>query len=199
MRDKIFFPLALLLVVLMVGIALQPGIGRLPTGSVAGDGSNYKKIRVEGAYLNKVIPGGKAKTQLTKDTSGKWLLYIEVTAGDLADDPESGPHFQLASDIETQFSGMRVRCTVRMKPAAKQGATQARVNYSAGRIGESGWQTFDLRPDFTDFSFVYEVPKHIGDQGYDYFAIRPVVPEKTRAMLVESITFERLGRSVPEG
>ena len=199
MRDRIFFPLAFLLVVLMVGLALQPGFGQLPSGPVAGDGANYNMITVEGDYLNKVIAGGEARTELVKDKSGKRLLYIEARAGALAADPESGPHFRLASDLEVQFSGMRVRCTVRVKPAPERGAMQARFNYSAGRAGQSGWQTFDLQPGFTDFSFVYDVPVHVGEQGFDYFAIRPVVPEKTRAILVESITFERLGRTKPTG
>ena len=69
---------------------------------------------------------------------------------------------------------------------------QAKVNYSVGREGDSGWQVFDLVSGFENFSFEYVVPEHIGDQGFDYFAIRPVVPEKSRALLVESVTFERI-------
>jgi hypothetical protein len=33
-----------------------------------------------------------------------------------------------------------------------------------------------------------------GDQGVDYFAVRPVVPDKSRALIVEQVTFKRLGR-----
>lgn len=194
MRDRIFFPLALLLVLGMVGLAIWPGLTRLPVGPVAGDGVNYDRIVIEDEYLNKVVAGGEAVTKLVRE-DGRFLLLIEADAGALPDDPESGPHFQLASDLELQFSGMRIRCTVRMRPTETRGAMQARVNYLAGRVGESGWQTFDLKPEFEDFTFVYDVPQHVGDQGLDYFAIRPVVPDKTRGLLVERITFERLGRS----
>lgn len=197
MRDRIFFSLALLVVLGMVGIAIWPGLTRMPEGPVAGDGQNYDRIVIEGQYLNKVIAGGEARTELVRD-DGDYLLYIEAAAGALADDPEAGPHFRLASDLEFQFSGMRVRCTVRMRPTETRGAMQARVNYLAGRAGQSGWQTFDLRPEFEDFSFVYDVPVNIGEQGFDYFAIRPVVPEKSRGMLVERIIFERLGPTPPE-
>lgn len=193
MRDKVFFPLALLLAVVMVLVAVWPGIGRLPSGPVTGDGANYERVTVEGAYLNKVLAGGDAITELVRDKSGTYLLYIRSDAETLGPDPEEGPHFRLASDLEQQFSGMRIRVTVRMRPADTQGAMQAKVNYSTGRSGDSGWQMFDLVPEFSDFSFEYSVPVRSGEQGYDYLGIRPVVPSKERAILVERIVFERLG------
>lgn len=199
MKDKVFFPLALLVVLLMVTAAIWPGVGRLPDGPVAGDGSNYDRVSVSGAYLNKVQAGGDAITELVRDKRGRYLLYVRAEAEALRPAPEEGPHFLLASDLEQQFSGRRVRVTVRMRPADNQGAMQAKAIYSAGRAGDSGWQIFDLQPGFTDFSFEFDVPVHTGDQGYDYLGIRPVVPVKTRAILVESITFERLGRAAAEG
>lgn len=191
MRDKIFFPLAALLVAIMVALAVQPGVGRLPTGAVAGDGLNYRRIAIEGAYLNKVIAGGDAITRLVRDGQ-TYLLYIEVAEGALSDAPELGPHFRLAADIETQFSGRRIRITARVRPADARGAEQVQLNYSAGRVGESGWQVFGLQPGFTDVSFEYDVPLIQGDQAVDYFAIRPVVPDKARALVVQHIIFERL-------
>ena len=192
MRDRIFFPLAGVLVLLMVFLGLQPGIGRLPSGPVAGDGTNYDRIVIEGEYLNKVIAGGDARTRLLRTQDRGYVLQIDAEAGVLADAPELGPHFRLAPDIEVQFSGRRIRATVRMRPADDQGAMEAQANYSAGRVGESGWQTFALQPGFTDFSFEYDVPLTSGEQGVDYFAVRPVVPEKRRSLLVERITLERL-------
>ena len=56
------------------------------------------------------------------------------------------------------------------------------------------WQVFDLERGFQDFSFDYDVPLIEGDQGVDYFGIRPVVPEKSRALIVEEVKFERLRR-----
>jgi hypothetical protein len=193
MRDRLFFPLAGLLVILMVALALQPGVGRLPTGSVAGDGLNYDRIEISGAYLNKVIAGGDARTRLQRTPERGYLLEISAEADALPDSPERGPHFRLAPDIEVQFSGRRIRVTVRARPSDDQGAMQMKVNYSAGRVGESGWKQFDLQPGFTDFSFEYDVPVAEGEQGVDYIAVRPVVPEKRRGILVESIVLERIG------
>jgi hypothetical protein len=96
--------------------------------------------------------------------------------------------------MEVQFSGFTVRCTIRARPADTRGALQMEANYSAGRVGDSGWQVFDLQREFQDYSFEYDVPVIEGEQGVDYLGIRPVVPDKSRALIVESVKFERLGR-----
>tara|TARA_R110002073_G_scaffold120761_9_gene262932 strand:+ start:720 stop:1334 length:615 start_codon:yes stop_codon:yes gene_type:complete len=193
MRDWFFFPAALALVAMMVFLAIRPGIGALPSGAVAGDGANYNKITIEGDYLHKVFAGGNAKTELVDGPDNKTLLYIEAETGALRDEPELGPHFRLAADIEAQFSGKTVRITVRARPADDRGAMQIAMNYSAGRVGESGWRIFDLKPEFSDLSFDYDVPRIEGDQGVDYLGIRPVVPNKSRAVLIERITLDRIG------
>lgn len=196
MRDRLFFPLALALVMALVAIAFLPRIGRLPTGAVASDGMNYSRIEISGAYLNKVISGGEAVTRLERGPEGKYLLFIEAEKDALADSPELGPHFRLAGDIELQLAGHRVRVTVRARPAADRGAQKLRLNYSAGRAGDSGWRTFDLAPEFSDLSFEYDLPAIIGETGVDYLAIRPDVPEKPRAIIVERVVIERLARVV---
>lgn len=192
MRDHIFFPLVLVLVLALVGLAIMPGIGRLPTGAVAGDGFNYERVTITGTYLNKIIAGGDAATLLVRE-GRDYFLRIEAKAGALSDAPELGPHFRLAADLEKQFAGRRIRVSVRARPAEQRGAEAIMVNYSAGRVGESGWRTFDLQRDFSELSFEYEVPPVVGEQGVDYLAIRPVVPDKSRAILVEQVTFERIG------
>ena len=194
MKDRIFFPLALLVAAGMVGIAVMPGIGQLPTGAVTGDGVDYSEITISGDYLNKVIAGGDAVTRLIDGPGGKKQLYIEAAAGALDVAPELGPHFRLAADLEVQFSGYTIKCTVRARPADNAGALQMETNYSAGRVGDSGWKVFDLERGFQDFSFRYDVPLAEGEQGVDYFGIRPVVPEKSRALIVEEVKFERLRR-----
>lgn len=192
MRDRIFFPLAGLLVIMMVFLALQPGIGRLPTGAVAGDGINYDRIVIEGDYLNKAIAGGDARTELVRTPGGGYVLEISAAVDALNDAPELGPHFRLAPDIEMQFADRNIRVTASIKPADERGAEEVKLNYSAGRAGESGWRTFPLQAGFSDVTFEYKVPPPTGEQGVDYIAVRPVVPDKQRGILVERITLERL-------
>ena len=105
-----------------------------------------------------------------------------------------GPHFVLAPDLEVAYAGRPVRVTVSARAADKYGASGLRLNYSVGNGTGSGWQRFDLTRQFRDVSFVYELPpRNKGtDPGYDYIAIRPEVPEKRRAVFVESIVLEPL-------
>ena len=197
MRDKWFFPAAGGFAALIVIVSLLPGLGNLPSGPVTGNGKNYDRITVAGDYLNKIVAGGDAITELVRGEDGQRLLYIEAEAGALRLEADAGPHFKLASDMELQYAGQRIRCTVRVRPADDRGALQVALEYSVGREGDSGWQLLDLQPGFSDVSFIYDVPELRGEQGFDYFGIRPVVPQKARAILVERVTFERLG-PVPE-
>lgn len=192
MPDRFFFPLAGLLVLAMVFLAIQPGIGRLPTGSVAGDGTNYDRIVIEGPYLNKVMAGGEAETKIVRRAGGAYALQITAAADALASGVEEGPHFRLAPDIETQFSGRMVRVTVRARPAAAAGASEVQVNYSAGRVGQSGWRVFDLATGNGTYSFDYLVPVMSGEQGVDYVGVRPVVKQGRRSVMIDAVIIERL-------
>lgn len=80
------------------------------------------------------------------------------------------------------------------RPASDGGALSFEANYSAGPEGNSGWKRFALLQDYAPFTFTYDVPFKPMDaeRGVDYLAIRPIVPEKDRAIEVRSVTFERL-------
>ncbi|MCI4645540.1 MAG: hypothetical protein MRY64_12235 [Hyphomonadaceae bacterium] len=193
MRDRLFFPAIFLLAAALVWLALLPGVGALPSGPVSVGDGQYRQIEVSGLELNRIEAGGEVDIQLVRG-EGPAYLRMETIAGALPDDPLRGPHFMLAADLEVQFSGFEMEITVRAKPGERLGATQMMVNYSTGRDGESGWETFDLRPDWEDFTFRYRVPVKTGENGLDYLAIRPVTPDKTRSLLIESIRFRRRGR-----
>lgn len=189
-RDIFFYPAAALLAAGLVVLALSPAFGALPSGPVSvGDGA-YDTVLVAGEQLNRMQPGGDAGLALL-GTGPASAMEITITADTLSDDPQLGPHFPLAADLEVQFAGYEMAITVRAKPGAMRGATQMRVNYSTGRNGESGWQVFDLKPGYDDYTLTYRVPVRTGEQGLDYLAIRPVVPDKSRTLLVERVEFRR--------
>ena len=192
MNDRLFFPLILILAGAMVFLAMREDPDRLPTGPVGGADTDYSLVVIEDKNLNRILAGGAAEIDLI-DLDGTKYLQISADAGALVEDPALGPHFRLAADLETQFSGFTLKVTISAKPAADQGAMAFEANYSAGKAGQSGWQSFDLVPGWSDYSFEVRVPQNSG-QGVDYFGIRPVVLEKTRVVEIRSITFERLGR-----
>lgn len=190
MPDKVFFPLIILIAALMVIAAARPGVDNLPRGPIGGANSDYKTITVEGDQLNRIIAGGDAAMGLV-DREGEAVLKIESLAGTQRRDPAKGPHFELDSDLERVFSDHEVEVTLTVRPAERKGAHSFQAIYSAGRPGDSGWQTFDMIPDWRDYKFIYRVPQKTGENAFDYLGVRPVVPEDTRSILIKRITFQR--------
>ncbi len=199
MSDRVFFFGAFAVAGLMLALALLPGFNALPSGPVSGGNTDYSKIEVSGTQLNRLVAGGDSLISLKK-VDGETVLRIEVTADALSEGPLQGPHFILATDLETVFSGRNVKITVRARAADSHGAEGIRLNYALGNAAASGWQEFQMTRQFQDVSFTYNVPvRSVGHEpGYDYFAIRPVVPEKQRAVYVSSVTFEPVS-APPEG
>jgi hypothetical protein len=196
MPDKLFYPLMLLIAGAVVATALLPGMDRKPSGSVSFSAeeaqAGYQQLVIEGEELYKMVAGGEADIAFVEAPGGLQAV-ITAGAGMLSDDPLRGPHYRLAADAENVFQNKRVRVTVRAKPGTVRGASQLRMNYSTGRQGESGWIVRDLKPDFTEVSFEFLVPaKDTDELTNDYLAIRPVVPDKTRELIIDRIVIERV-------
>ena len=191
MTDTVFFPLAGLIAVLMISLAMrQPG-GALPTGSISGADTDYRIIRVGGVELNRFVPSEYADYAIVPTDSGP-VLRITPTQDFFPANADSGPHFRLAPDIETVFSGRELRVSVRARSTAEDGAAQFELNYFAGPEGQSGWQRFQLEPNFKNFSFEFKVPAAKQDQGVDFLGIRPVIDAKGAGIEIESLTFVNL-------
>lgn len=192
MNDRVFFLSAALLAMLLVLLALKPATNALPSGSVSGGGTDYTLITISGPDLNRVVAGGESRINLLGE-GGDRSLRIETQAGVLSDDPIRGPHYRLAADVELAFQKRTLEVTVRAKPSSQYGADAFIVNYSAGRDGESGWMQFQMVPEYADYAFTYDVPERGANMGVDYLAVRPVTPEKRRAIEIEEITLRPLG------
>lgn len=194
MTDRVFFLGAFIVAGLMVALGLLPGFNALPSGPVSGGNTDYSAITVSGTQLNRLVAGGDSRISL-EQVDGRTVLRIEVEAGALSALPLQGPHFILATDLETVFSGRQIKITVNARAADRHGAEGIRLNYALGNATASGWKEFQMTREFQDVSFTYNVPvRAVGHEpGYDYFAIRPVVPEKQRAVYVASVTFQPIG------
>lgn len=193
MSDRFFFFGAAVFAGLLVLAAMAPGFNQLPSGPVSGGGTDYSRIVVEGKQLNRMVAGGESDIGLVR-VDGKTVLRIGVAADTLSDEPQRGPHFVLAQDLEVAYAGRPVRVTVRARAADKYGASGILLTYSTGKGDGSDWKRFELTRQFRDISFEYELPRRDegSPPGYDYLAIRPEVPEKRRAVFIESVVLEPL-------
>jgi hypothetical protein len=202
MPDSLFFPATAMAALALIALALAPLSGRKPTGpvsySAAEAEAGYNQAVVSGDLLYKIVAGGRADITLSEE-NGEVIATIAAGAGLLPDDPVKGPHFRLGADLENVHSGRTVIVTLSVRPEPQRGASAVLVNYSTGALGESGWQTLPLQPDWTDVSFSWKVPMKPDPEalGVDYLAIRPEVPEKTRAIQIRMITLTWTGEPTP--
>ncbi len=198
LKDIVFFPVAILLALLMVGGAMQVGAGVPLCGPVGGaNGPEDYSIaiiqgrdlcRMEAVYGHELTQSAPEKPQNT--------LRILAEPDALRNDVEASAHFKLGPDLETVYAGQILRVTIRAQPSPERGALAFEFNYSTGKAGDTGWHRFYLEPGWKDYTHTIEIPNKLLEStvALDYFAIRPVIAEKPRAIEVEKITFERLGR-----
>ena len=193
--------MAFLLAAAMVFLALEPFVDRKPSGPFSAAGRNVQDLTVEGEDLFRFVAGNVGVLNLTEqgDETPHTLLHVFLEQREAYDTPLYGPHLILDSDIERNFENRRIRISITARAASEWGASEMEANYSSGRYGESGWERFKITPAFETYSFEYEVPATDANIGYDYLAVRPVVPEKQRALEIRSINFKTLSPKRQEG
>jgi hypothetical protein len=200
MRDRVFFPLAFVLASAFIFMALQPFADRPPRGPVSGGGRNAEDVTVAGRELNRFLPGTNKGTEVVTPAGvTEPVLRITRQTGEVYEDPRTGPHLVLAEDVEFAFEARPVEIIIEARSAGDFPASQFEANYFARTEGESGWQSFELTPEFKPHAFTFKVPRRGATAGYDYLGIRPVTPDKRRTIEVRSVRFHTVGaKSAPE-
>jgi len=198
MRDRFFFPLAGVVAGAFVLTAMQPFAYRAPTGPVSGGGRNAEDITVKGEELHRFRPGNYDDIAIVKPSGGgdpvvRITRLAEETRDDQRDIPAAGPHLVLAEDVENAMESRPIEVEVVARASGDFAASQFQVDYYAKPDGESGWQTFNLTPNWQAYKLEFDVPRIGPNQGYDYLGIRPVAPDKRRVMEVQSVRIHAMG------
>jgi hypothetical protein len=193
MQDRYFFPLAAVVAGAFIFTALQPFADRHPSGPLSSGGRpNPEDVTAAGDELHRFVPGNYDGLKILDTPEGK-VLQITRLASETYEHPRSGPHIVLAEDLEYVFEARPIEITIEARSSAVSGASAFEANYLAKEEGESGWQRFELTPDFQPYTFTFDTPPYGGTQGYDYLGIRPVAPDKSRVMEVRSVRFHAVG------
>ncbi len=196
MRDILFFPLAAALAGAFVFMALDPYGERLPSGPVSGGGRNAEDVLITGPELNRFVvgEGGGVAIDIGKAADGEdIILHIDREASATYEDPRLGPHLMLAEDVEYALESRPIEVIIEARSAGEFPASRFEANYFSKTEGESGWQGFDLTPEFQPYTLTFHTPKRGGDMGYDFVGIRPVTPDKHREMDVRSVRIRAAG------
>ncbi|MDJ0921432.1 MAG: hypothetical protein QNI84_09905 [Henriciella sp.] len=198
MKDIVFFPIVLLVAILMVTGAMVSDDERRLCGPVSGGAgpADYSYAIVEGRDLCRMEAGPSVELNRVGGPVDEAYLTLEAIAEDHRDDPEFNSHFKLAADLEYQYAGQKLRLLITARPSGASGAEAFEVNYSTGKAGETGWIRFNLKPGWETYRFDYNVPeKLLADSvAFDYFAIRPVIDGKARSVDIQRIEFRKQGK-----
>ena len=193
LRDSVFYPVIALIVGAMVVSALYLGWRQPQCGPFGGaDGpEDYSLIILSGQDLCRV-QGAEGYDLELEDN----VLTIRADAEANFVDVQENAHFVLGPDLETVYTGYKVRVSLTVKPTSGAGATAFEFNYSAGKAGDTGWIRFDLKPDWDTYTAEIDVQRRLleSNVSFDYISVRPVVPEKIRGIELSEIRFRRLGQ-----
>ncbi len=201
MRDPLFFALAALVAGVFVFMAMQPFVERPPRGPLSCGGCVTPEDKtISGEDLHRFMPGNFDGIAIikTQDT-GETVLRISRLAEEVYDNPLSGPHIDIDSDLEYGFEARTIEVVIEARSVGEFGASRFEADYMAKADEESGWRSadpsgkpFDLTAGFQPYTFQYDTPRRGANLGYDYFGIRPLAPDKRRVMEVRSIRFHAI-------
>lgn len=193
MRDRLFFPLAFILASSFILMALNPFSERVPSGPVSAGAGNAEDVTVNDRELYRFQPGNYESIKFIP-ASGDMPAAVQITRPATQDyqDPRSGPHLVFAEDIEFAMEHRRIQIDIEARGAGEFAASQFEANYFAKTEYETGWKPFDLTTEFQTYRFTFDTPPRGETVGYDYLGIRPVAPDKYRAMEVRSVRVHTL-------
>jgi hypothetical protein len=195
MRDILFFPLAAALASTFIFVALNPYAERLPSGPVSGGGRNAQDVTIAGDELNRFVGGttNGLTISLIRPDGGQPFLRIDRQATARYEDPRLGPHLILAEDIENALASRPIEVTIEARAVGDFPASQFEADYFATLEAQSGWQPFTLTRDFAPYTLTFFTPRRGREEGYDYFSLRPIAPDKHRVMDIRSVRIRAAG------
>ena len=191
LSDRVFFPLMLLAAISMVFVAARRPAPTCPSGSVSVSNTYYKVIPLTGHQLNRFVTNEHVqKTDCNLETD--YVLALTTAANKIyPESPDIGPHFRLAPDIESVFSGNQIKLLIEARSREKDASFE--VNYFAGPEGSSGWKRYELNQTYQQYIFDYRVPTASQDSGVDFLGIRPTGTHSDTTIEIRDLTFLTLG------
>lgn len=188
-RDRFFYPLIALLIVLIVTVAMLPSCRESLTDT---------DIRTQG-YLAlgddlALIEASPGTTVSFVGETGGQPAFVTASAhlARSAAPPSAGVFAPLGSDYERVFAGKNLRMTLTARQGSANPVETFRMGYFTAGPGDSGWQTFQLTPEFQDFSFTFTPPLPNDEPDLDYFGVWPDEEGQQREMDISKFQIEVL-------
>jgi len=189
LKDRFFYPLAALIAVAMIAIALS-----FAQKVDLSDATIWKEGYVmEGTDLSRLTaqPG----TQATFHASmGGEPAFVRLNATTARENLPPGPGIfaPLGPDYERAFSGRLLRLTVTARPSKVNPLRDFDMGYFSAGAGDSGWKRRTLKQGWSDYVLEFRPGLRVADPDLDYFSIWPGVTAEALSMDVQRMRVEVL-------
>lgn len=188
-RDRFFYPLIAILVVVIVSIAMLP--------SCREDLSD-KEIRTQGYVVQgddlALIQASPGTTVVVVGKTPNEPAFVTASAhlSRQAAPASAGVFATLGSDYERVFAGKTLKMTLTARQGDPNPTDAFRMGYFTAGPGDSGWKTFQLSPEFQDYSFTFAPPLPNAEPDLDYFGVWPDEDGQQREMDISRFKVEVL-------
>lgn len=183
MRDLFFYPLLVLAIAGILMLALLPGRAKPTSMAELSQGYILKDAGLEQLTTS---PG----TLLSFEKSPNGRVAYAVMSANLPRKmatASAGVFGTIGPQHKSFFAGQTLKITVVARQGSVKPVGRFDVGYFTVGAQDSGWQTFDLSPEFREYSFTFTPAKTSGS-GNDYFGIWPDVAGRSQSMDVQSMS-----------
>lgn len=189
MRDRYFYPLAIVVIVGIVIYALLPGrSGAMRKSDQEILNSGY---HLSGAELRRLTAADGTVINFRSDDAGNVSSAILLSSIPVERAPLSAGVFAtLGNDYERMFGGRELKISVNARAGNLQPLERFKFGYFTAGAGDSGWNEFTLGPEYEEFNFRYSPKRPTETAGYDYVGIWPGDKGDRHTMEIDSLKIE---------
>lgn len=170
LKDKIFYPLAALIVVLMIALALSFGERIDLTDREIWD--NGYTMSGEDLVRLTAQPGTQA---VFVASAGGEPAYARLTSTVARESLPPGPGVfaPLGPQYERAFATNKLRMTITARASRLNPLETFDIGYFSAGSGDSGWKRKTLTPDWSEYVLEFRPGALTADQGLDHASVWP--------------------------
>ncbi|MCH8489376.1 MAG: hypothetical protein LAT81_05525 [Oceanicaulis sp.] len=181
LRDRVFWPLAVLLFAALVWGAMQ----YRPTGQDAVVTADT--FIMEGAALDQLIPGPGTRTMFDPAASGGPLAHLSATASlEAAGHLSAGVGAVLPPQFEAAVVGRDIEVRIDLR-APDSDLTHVHIGYFVVGDADTGWRQVEVDTVFRTVTLRHHIPAGTPLGGLDWVGIWPDEDGAGRPLLVRRI------------
>ena len=192
LKDRYFYPLAVLVIAGIVGIALSFG----GSESYSPEVLRAQGYTIAGEDLARLESQPGTQSEFVAATAGEpaYARLSSTVAFDIAP-PGPGTFASIGPDYEAAFGGYPLRLTITARRSRISGLDGFDIAYFTAGAGDSGWQPRTLGEDWADYvlEFTPGVPNGVGERR-DFFSVWPGRTAEPRYMDVRRMRIDVLAK-----